>query len=105
MLKKVSESFSYSVICEQASKGGYVAFVPALPGCHTQGETLEETELNVKEVIALYLKSLATSAGSDSRSRFTGTACAFEAHRWRELKTRRSTLRHAGRMSPLPSWP
>jgi predicted RNase H-like HicB family nuclease len=35
-----------------------VAFVPALPGCHTQGETLEETERNVKEAIALYLESL-----------------------------------------------
>jgi len=36
-----------------------VASVPALPGCHTQGETLEETEHNVKEAIALYLESLA----------------------------------------------
>jgi predicted RNase H-like HicB family nuclease len=35
-----------------------VAFVPSLPGCHTQGETLEETERNVKEAIALYLESL-----------------------------------------------
>jgi len=34
-----------------------VALVPALPGCHTQGETLEETERNVKEAIALYLES------------------------------------------------
>jgi predicted RNase H-like HicB family nuclease len=33
--------------------------VPALPGCHTQGETLEETERNAKEAIALYLESLA----------------------------------------------
>jgi predicted RNase H-like HicB family nuclease len=36
-----------------------VAFVPALAGCHTQGETLEEAERNVKESIALYLESLA----------------------------------------------
>lgn len=42
-----------------AAEGGYVAFVPALPGCHTQGETLEETERNVKEAITLYLESLA----------------------------------------------
>ncbi len=34
-------------------------FVPALHGCHTQGETLEETERNVKEAMALYLESLA----------------------------------------------
>jgi len=35
-----------------------VAFVPSLPGCHTQGETLEEAERNVKEAIGLYLESL-----------------------------------------------
>jgi hypothetical protein len=30
------------VFYEQASEGGYVAFLPVLPGCHTQGETLED---------------------------------------------------------------
>jgi predicted RNase H-like HicB family nuclease len=59
MRSKTPKTFSYSVYYEQASEGGYVAFVPALPGCHTQGETLEETERNVKEAIALYLESVA----------------------------------------------
>ena len=36
-----------------------MAFVPALPGCHTQGETLEEAEQSVAEAIAVYLESLA----------------------------------------------
>ncbi len=58
MKNKASKLFSYSVFYEQAPEGGYVAFVPLLPGCHTQGETLEETERNVKEAIALYLESL-----------------------------------------------
>ncbi len=52
------KTFSYSVFYEQDSEGGFVAFVPSLPGCHTQGETFEETERNVKEAIALYLESL-----------------------------------------------
>jgi predicted RNase H-like HicB family nuclease len=59
MTRKTARAFAYSVFYEQAAEGGYVASVPALPGCHTQGETLEETELNVKEAIALYLESLA----------------------------------------------
>jgi predicted RNase H-like HicB family nuclease len=59
MKSKAPKNFSYSVYYEQAPEGGYVAFVPALPGCHTQGETLEEAEHNVKEAIALYLESLA----------------------------------------------
>ena len=58
MKRKISRDFSYLVFYEQAAEGGYMAFVPALPGCHTQGETLEETERNVKETIALYLESL-----------------------------------------------
>jgi antitoxin HicB len=58
MKRRPSKNFSYSVYYEQAAEGGFVAFVPALPGCHTQGETLEETERNVKEAIALYLESL-----------------------------------------------
>ena len=58
MKRRPSKNFSYSVYYEQAPEGGFVAFVPALPGCHTQGETLEETERNVKEAIALYLESL-----------------------------------------------
>ena len=58
MKRRVPTTFSYSVFYEQAPEGGYVAFVPALPGCHTQGETLEETEANVKEAVALYLESL-----------------------------------------------
>ena len=59
MKHKVTQSFAYSVFYEQAAEGGYVASVPVLPGCHTQGETVEETERNVKEAIALYLESLA----------------------------------------------
>lgn len=55
------KDYSFSVHYEQAPEGGYVAYVPALPGCHTQGETLEETERNVKEAIGLYLESLAAS--------------------------------------------
>jgi predicted RNase H-like HicB family nuclease len=58
MKSRHPRTLSWSVFYEQAAEGGYVALVPALPGCHTQGETLEETERNVKEAIALYLESL-----------------------------------------------
>ena len=59
MKKRVGKSLSYTVFYEGDTEGGYVAIVPALPGCHTQGESLEEAESNVKEAIALYLESLA----------------------------------------------
>jgi predicted RNase H-like HicB family nuclease len=65
---------SYSVHYEQAPEGGYVALVPPLPGCHTQGEALEETERNVKDAIALYLESLAAhgQAIPEERRSFQG---------------------------------
>ncbi len=56
--KTVGKILSFSVIYEEASEGGYVAYVPALPGCHTQGESIEEAEKNIKEAISLYLESL-----------------------------------------------
>lgn len=48
----------YNVIYESDSEGGFVAFVPALPGCHSQGETLEQTKKNIREAIEVYLLSL-----------------------------------------------
>jgi len=51
-------SYRYSVIYQYDLEGGVTAFVPTLPGCHTQGETLEEAEFNVKDAIALYIQSL-----------------------------------------------
>jgi len=59
MKKSTKKIYSYSVFYEAASEGGYVAFVPALSGCHTQGDTLEEAEKNIKEALKLYLESLA----------------------------------------------
>ena len=74
MKSRPPRTLSYSVYYEQAPESGYVAFVPALPGCHTQGETLEETERNVKEAIALYLESLAAhgEAIPEERRSFQG---------------------------------
>ena len=39
----------------EAEEGGFWAEVPALPGCMSQGETLEETVANVREAIAGWL--------------------------------------------------
>jgi len=34
--------YRFTVIFEKEDEGGYHVFCPALPGCHTQGETPEE---------------------------------------------------------------
>ncbi len=35
----------------------YHGFVPLLPGCHTQGKTIEETKKNLREAIEVWLES------------------------------------------------
>ena len=44
------------VMIEPCEEGGFHVWVPALPGCHTQGETEEEAMRNVREAIELYLQ-------------------------------------------------
>jgi predicted RNase H-like HicB family nuclease len=46
----------YVVVTHQAEEGGFWAEVPALPGCSTQGESVDETLRNVKEAIELHLE-------------------------------------------------
>jgi predicted RNase H-like HicB family nuclease len=48
----------FDVVLLEDETGGYVAIVPALPGCHTQGDTLTEAMKNVKEAIDLYIETL-----------------------------------------------
>jgi antitoxin HicB len=49
---------SYRVLMEQDEDGVYVAEVPALPGCISQGRTPTEAVENIREAIAAYLESL-----------------------------------------------
>ena len=49
----------YRVLIEQDEDGAFVAEVPSLPGCLSQGQTREEATENIKEAIELYLESLA----------------------------------------------
>ena len=39
-------------------EGGYHVYAPDLPGLHTQGETVEEVEVNAKEALELYVDGL-----------------------------------------------
>ena len=50
------EMNTYNVIVHSAEEGGYWAEVPDLPGCATEGDTLDELAANVREAISLYLK-------------------------------------------------
>ena len=48
---------SYTAVVERCLDTGlYVGYVPGFPGAHSQGETLEELNSNLKEVIAMLLE-------------------------------------------------
>ena len=50
---------SYSIVADpDPEDGGFTVTVPALPGCVTQGKTLEECVANAEEAIALYIEDL-----------------------------------------------
>ncbi len=53
-------------VVHQAEEGGYWAEVPALPGCVTQAETLDELRSNLKEAIELWLDAEIPVASPDS---------------------------------------
>ncbi len=57
----------YTVILDRESDGGFHASCPALPGCHSQGDTLDEAMTNVREAIEVYLESLAAHGENPPR--------------------------------------
>lgn len=58
MAKKISKVLKFTVVFESAEEGGYVVHVPALAGCITEGDSLEEATAMVKDAISSYIASL-----------------------------------------------
>lgn len=48
----------------EAEEGGFWAEVPALPGCVSQGETIEEVVVNIREAIAGWLDAEVETSGA-----------------------------------------
>jgi predicted RNase H-like HicB family nuclease len=44
------------VILEPSDEGGYTVYVPSLPGCISEGESIDEALANIQEAIELYLE-------------------------------------------------
>ncbi len=57
-MTEAEHGFRFNVVIEEDEDGGYVAEVPSLPGCHTQGDTQEEVLKNIKEAISLSIEPL-----------------------------------------------
>ena len=46
----------YNAVFQQEVDQGYSVWVPNLPGCASQGDTLEEAMRNIQEAMELYLE-------------------------------------------------
>jgi antitoxin HicB len=54
-----SKPHEFEVVLQPEAEGGFSVSVPALPGCHTQGETREEALEMAKDAVEGYLEVLA----------------------------------------------
>lgn len=52
------KQYKLSILLTPEDEGGYSVTVPELPGCFTQGETIEEAIDMAKEAICVYVESL-----------------------------------------------
>lgn len=51
-------AMDYAVVIERAADGSYSAYVPALPGCVSCGDTPGEVRTLIAEAIALHIESV-----------------------------------------------
>ena len=49
-------STEYTIVIEKDGDGNYVGSVPGLPGCHTQGKSINQLLERMQEAIALWLE-------------------------------------------------
>ncbi|MBZ0271463.1 type II toxin-antitoxin system HicB family antitoxin [bacterium] len=56
--KLIAKNLTYTILIHPAEEGGYWVSVPALPGCFTIGETIDEARENATEAILCHVKGL-----------------------------------------------
>ena len=60
------------IVVHEADEGGFWAEVPALPGCVSQGETMDELLANMREAIQAWLDTIGQSESAASSSQRQG---------------------------------
>ena len=57
------------IVLEPSEEGGFTVYVPSLPGCLSEGNSMEDALANIQEAIELYLEPVEDDAiyGSDAQ--------------------------------------
>ncbi len=56
-VRKYLPKYKFTIVIERDEDGIFVVSCPAIQGCYTQGETLEEAINNIKDAIALHIQA------------------------------------------------
>jgi predicted RNase H-like HicB family nuclease len=51
------DEMKLQIVLEPSDEGGYTVYVPSLPGCISEGETVDEALDNIREAVELYLSA------------------------------------------------
>lgn len=57
-MRKYNGTYEFEAIFMPQEEGGFTVEIPDLPGCISEGDTLEEAETNIQEAVELYLETL-----------------------------------------------
>ncbi len=57
-MSETAQAYQFTVIIDRQPDGGYLVTMPALPGCYTEGRTLEEAHRMAEDAIRAYCASL-----------------------------------------------
>lgn len=63
-MAKKSKTPLLTVILAESSDGDYLAYVKELPGCVTQGDTIDEVKENVQDLVPAFLEALIEQSGA-----------------------------------------
>ena len=58
----------FQVVLEPSDEGGFTVYVPTLPGCISEGDTVDEAMRNIREAIELYLEPVEDDFVADEHS-------------------------------------
>lgn len=67
----------YFTVILEPDEPGYHAYCPALPGCHTCGDTIEEAMKNIREAVEVYCESLVEDGEPPPKENLTICPMAF----------------------------
>jgi len=55
------------IVLDEQEEGGFTVYVPSLPGCVSQGNSVDESLKNIKEAIELHLETEVSTISHEGR--------------------------------------